>query len=222
VSTSQPSDFQTESPFALARTALLAAVVGLDPAAIERAIRQSLGAGVGWRVYADVFVPVLEEVGRRWAEGHLTVSHERLASEAVGVALRDLLRRVHCPPGAPKLVLACVDAEQHVLPLHGAALLAAHAGWRAVVLGARTPPDALGQAIARLHPSAVALSATVPCAASLFDACAAVMAHRPWLVGGPAALAHRAHLEGLGAQVAANALDLPPFLDQIARPFRSR
>jgi hypothetical protein len=84
------------------------------------------------------------------------------------------------------------------------------------------PPEALGQAIARLNPGAVALSATVPCSASLFDTYAAVMASGAWLVGGPAALTHRAHLESLGAQVAANALDLPPFLAQIARPLRSR
>ena len=62
-------------------------------------------------------VPVLDAVGRRWAEGTLTVSHERLASEAVGVALHDLLRRVSPTPTGPSIVLACVDAEQHVLPL---------------------------------------------------------------------------------------------------------
>lgn len=216
----EPLAFKSESALQQARAALLDAVVGLDPAGIERAVRRSLGVAVGWRVYAEVFVPVLDAVGQRWADGTLTVSHERLASEAVSGALRDLLRQVSPAPAGPTILLACVDAEQHVLPLHGAALMAAHAGWRPVVLGARMPPDDLGQAIARLGPGAVALSATVPCSANLFDAYAAVMAHRPWLVGGASALEHRAHLLALGAQVAANALDLPPFLAQIARPLR--
>ncbi|MCA9546461.1 MAG: MerR family transcriptional regulator [Myxococcales bacterium] len=199
-------------PAEAVRDALLSAVRGMDAEGARLAIHRALTLGPAWRIHEEVFVPVLATIGEAWAAGTLTVGHEHFASEAIGGALRDLLRLMDPPSGARTLLLACVDEEQHSLPLLGVALMGAHAGWRPVLLGARTPPQALAAAATQLKPDAVALSATIHRPGLAWGDYAKAVGRTPWIAGGRAARTDRAALESLGAVVGDYARTLQSFL----------
>jgi methanogenic corrinoid protein MtbC1 len=85
-------------------------------------------------------VPLLREVGDRYARGELAVWQEHLAS----TRLREVLARIWRPlsdraADAPVLVLATLPEELHDLGLHMAATWLSLAGYRIAFLGADTP-----------------------------------------------------------------------------------
>ncbi|MEZ4406063.1 MAG: hypothetical protein R3A52_06275 [Polyangiales bacterium] len=89
------------------------------------------------------------------------------------------------------MLLACVEDEEHVIGLYGAALRLASWGLRTVELGARTPAAALSEAVASVKPDAVGLSVVIApepsrvaaMVSAYADACGAL----PWFVGGAGA-----------------------------------
>ena len=81
----------------------------------------------------------------------------------------------------------------------------AQASFRTVMLGARTPPAAIRQAVQKLQPACVGLSVTIPPPAhrarELVDAYADACNDTPWVVGGQAADALAAMVEERGGAV---------------------
>lgn len=189
-------------PFCVARDRLVQAVERFAPDALEDELRYALCLGAAVAVFERVLAPALEEIGDRWLAGELSVAQEHLASEQIGGAVRDLLRLVQPVGAARTAVLACVADEEHDLPLYGVALRFAQWGFRTTVLGPRTPPDALGQAVAALGPDVVGLSATVAPRAETIAAYGRACGGTPWIVGGAAAGALRAAVEAAGGQIA--------------------
>ncbi|MFD5827211.1 MerR family transcriptional regulator [Lentzea sp. NPDC060358] len=104
-------------------------------------------------VWESVFMPSMVELGDIIAERGQGVEIEHMASSSVLQALRDVPRATG--PGVLAALLACAPEEQHVLALEalGAALSEEGCQWRN--LGARVPPEALCDAVARLRPSVV-------------------------------------------------------------------
>jgi hypothetical protein len=79
---------------------------------------------------------------------------EHLVSRTVS----EVLGAVPRPPAGgppPAILLACADEEQHSLPLEALAAALAEGGVACRLLGARVPPAALRDAIARTGPRAV-------------------------------------------------------------------
>ena len=62
------------------------------------------------------------------------------------------------------MVLACLDEEQHSLPLHAVAAALAERGVAARQLGMRVPSSALASAVRRSGPAVVLLYAAMPVA----------------------------------------------------------
>lgn len=155
-------------------------------------------------LYERVVAPVLVEVGLRWERGELSIAQEHLLSERMELAVRASLRGLERTEG-PLVVLACVDSEQHVLGMLGAALRFAASGARTVVLGAMTPAPAIAHAVRSMAPRMVGLSMSVPSpgARALFRAYGKAIGSTPWVVGGTAAEEHRAAIEAAGGIVAA-------------------
>jgi len=185
----RPSTVAAEGDvYALAVEGIIAAVERFDPESLESAVKQALFLGPSVTVFERVLAPALALVGRRWEEGSLGVGQEHLASEVVSNAVRHLLRLVQ-PEGASRVaLLACFADEEHLIPLHGIALRFAEWGFRTVLLGARTPPHALRQAVAELQPDVVGLSVTVAPppyrARELLEGYAEACGEVPWVVGG--------------------------------------
>ncbi|MCA9545549.1 MAG: MerR family transcriptional regulator [Myxococcales bacterium] len=193
-------------PWQAAIDSIVTAVRRFDPTDLEQNVRRAMLLGSARLIFDRVFAPAMRQIGDEWHAGRLSIAQEHLATVHLGNATRELLRLVQ--PDAPtrQIVLGCVEGEQHLLPLYGSALHFVQWGYRVVILGSDTPPEALAQAIASLHPNAVGLSMTQALppdrAALLFrryaDACGPV----PWMVGGSGTRHHAAQIEGAGGLVA--------------------
>lgn len=138
------------------------AAVALDAAVVSALVLEQVtrrGVVPAWN---DVLVPVLVRVGERWARTGQGVEVEHLVSECVLGVLR-----VHAQQLPPALttravLLACVEEEQHSLPIHALSTALAERRVLTRVLGARVPRPALAAAIRRSGPRAVFLWSQLP------------------------------------------------------------
>jgi DNA-binding transcriptional MerR regulator/methylmalonyl-CoA mutase cobalamin-binding subunit len=182
----EPESFDA---FEAAQARIVGAVLAFDPELVEREVSRAIYLGSAVTVFERVLGPVMRQVGDLWHEGTVSVAQEHIASGVVGNVVRGLARLVQ--PAAPsrRVVLGCVEDEEHVLGLYGVAIRLASWGIRSVELGARTPPEAVADAVARIAPDGVGLSMTMApeptrgarMMAAYAEACAGV----PWFVGGP-------------------------------------
>jgi len=174
--------------FEVAVERIVDAVFNFDPEAIAREVSRGTYLGSAEDVFDKVLAPSLRRVGDLWHEGRISVAQEHLTSGIIEDSARALARLVQPSEPRWRVLLACVEDEDHVIGLHGVAIRIAGWGIRSVDLGARTPPQAVADAVQRLAPDGVALSMTVmheaASRAAMIDAYAAACVGRPWFVGG--------------------------------------
>lgn len=187
----------------VARARLLAAAQRFDASTIDGELARLSMLLDAISLYEKVISPLLVEIGKRWDDGTLSIAQEHMLSDRLEYAMRAALRTLDRPDG-PLVLMACIDREQHVLGMLGAAVKLASSGARVIVLGAMTPPEAIGEAVASMAPRLVGLSACiVPATArALMKAYGQACAGTPWVVGGTAAEALRAPVEEAGGFVA--------------------
>jgi len=140
---------------------LARSLASFDEVAAQAALDRALASLSIDAVLQSVLIPYLHELGEKWERGEISVGQEHFASNVLRGRLLGLARGWDRGVG-PRALLACVQGEQHDLPLliFGIALRA-H-GWRISFLGANTPLGSLVHAIELLAPSAVIVSGTVP------------------------------------------------------------
>ncbi len=215
----RPSQPPNADPFAVAADRIVDAASTLDAHALDQSVQWALSLGSSLDVFDLAFTPALRRIGDLWEQGRLTVAHEHLAAQRVQSAALELLRLAQPAVGAPQALLACFEDEDHVIGLLGVGLKLASWGYRAILLGARTPPQAVARVVEHGSSSLVALSVVIapPTARSreLVDSYADACAEVPWAVGGPAAAGLRAFVEGRGGLVLDSADRLR---ELIARP----
>jgi len=114
---------------------------------------------------ARVVMPLLREVGVRWADGRLAIAQERLVSSLLRARLLSVLNQ-HPREQRPRLLFATLPGEPHELGLLGAALHAHEAGMPVLYLGTGLPALELARVANRLGAAAVALSSVDPGQAS--------------------------------------------------------
>lgn len=115
------------------------------------------------RLFGEVLVPALVEVGDRWERGELLVAQEKQFSQVAGEVIAELSRRhaAREPHGTP-LVAACVLNVRHEHGLRMIVGLLRSEGYQVHYLGADVHPDFLVEAV-RLHrPDALLLSVDLP------------------------------------------------------------
>ena len=191
------------SPFCALRARLLESIRAFDVRALERHVRRALLLGSAHEVFDEIFAPTLSAVGEEWHAGSLSIAQEHLATELLGNATRDLLRAIQPPEGSPCALLACVQDEQHALPLYGSAFHFVGLGYRVVILGVNTPPEALTQPVLLLAPAVVGLSVTQAREGlgALMPRYALACAGTPWVVGGAGAAAVAGPVAAAGGRV---------------------
>jgi len=149
----------------------------LDPAAQARRLRRALEAFdeeeanaildvclAGFSlstVLEDVVPAAMAEIGSRWQDGQATVAQEHFASSVVRGRLLGLGRGWGAGAG-PLALLACLPGELHDLGLIAFGLSLHRRGWRIAYLGADTPLETLDDAVTRLRPQVVVVSASAP------------------------------------------------------------
>lgn len=199
-----PAPAPDADPFLEAQERIVAAVKRFDSHGIESGLRQSMLLGSGAVVLERVVVPVLGRVGELWHDGVISAGHEHLLTEIVVRFAREALNVVQPGSGAPQVLLACFDGELHSLPLYVVAFHFAQLGYRALLLGAMTPPEAVAAAVAALKPHMVGLSVSMPPGvkrAELVQRYADAIGSTPWIVGGAAAGGLRDGVERAGGIV---------------------
>jgi len=135
----------------------------------------------------EVVMPVLREVGERWAAGELTIAQEHFATNVLRGRLLGLARGWGHGNG-PIALLACTSGEQHDLPLMLFGISLRAAGWRIVFLGADIPASTIEQAAESIAPAAVVIAATLPEPLLAVETELAALAARvPVAIGGRAA-----------------------------------
>jgi MerR family transcriptional regulator, light-induced transcriptional regulator len=108
-----------------------------------------------------VVMPLLQEVGLRWADGRLAIAQERLVSSLLRMRLLAVLN----PPRReqrPRVLFATLPGEPHELGLIGAALQAYEAGMPVLYLGTELPAAEIARVAKKLGVAGVALSSVDP------------------------------------------------------------
>ncbi len=130
-------------------------VDGLRQALTQALLRQGLAAAV-----TQLFAPLTVAVGDAWMRGELQVFEEHVFSESLQLVLRQALQSLPAPaaqPG-PRVLLTTLPGESHVLGLLMAEALLCLEGCTCLSLGAQTPPEQIGPAVAAHRADVVALS----------------------------------------------------------------
>ncbi|MFW6725125.1 MerR family transcriptional regulator [Streptomyces sp. MAR4 CNY-716] len=135
---------------------LARAAVRLDASTVQDQLRSAVdtyGVVVAWE---QIIAPTLHAIGRKWmASGESYIEVEHLLSWHVSTVLRSTVT-----PGGdsrPPVLLACMPAEQHSLPIEALWAALVERGLPTRMFGAAVPPEALESAARRLGPCAVVL-----------------------------------------------------------------
>jgi excisionase family DNA binding protein len=170
-------------------------------------------------VLHQVLLPTQIESGARWHANRWGVAEERLCTEACESILT-VLDTVGANQRSDKgrLVVACVEGEQHSFPGRATASDLRGEGWEVNFLGADVPADELRSFVAARSPDAVLLSCTLP--ANLIGAARSVAAvhdaRAPVLVGGAAFGRDEHRANSIGADAwATTAHAATDLLDQV-------
>ncbi|MBO1330616.1 MerR family transcriptional regulator [Streptomyces sp. VRA16 Mangrove soil] len=210
------------SPAALEREyrGISRAATRLDAPTVHTLLSEAVtryGLVAAWQ---EVMVPVLHAVGRKWEEaGDRYVEVEHLLSWHVSRTLQRAVAAVEPPADVPPLVLACVPAEQHVLPLEALSAGLDELGVPQRMFGAAVPVEAVSAAVRRTGPRIVVLWAQARSTASL--PLARHLAETHWGVRGargkPAVMLAGPGWAGRTVRGALHPATLPQALGQIAR-----
>lgn len=118
----------------------------------------------------EVLMPVLREVGERWARGEIGIADEHYATAFAREKIAALFHEMDGGSmGGPLAIVAGLPGEQHELGLMAAAVHLLDAGWRVIYLGMDVPLDELGRVVAGRHPAMVCTSVMRPVQPEQFD-----------------------------------------------------
>jgi hypothetical protein len=129
---------------------LARAAMHMDAPALRDIIEVSIAGHGVVRAWEDVMLPVLVGIGERYQATLKFIEVEHLLSRSVTEALSTVVRPP--PSKLPRVLLTTADEEQHTLPLEALAAALAELGVPTRLLGARVPPNALNDAVARTGP----------------------------------------------------------------------
>jgi methanogenic corrinoid protein MtbC1 len=139
-------------------TELLTALVVFDEAEANAILDSAFSRFSLDHVLAAVVLPMLAEVGVRWARGELTVAHEHFCTGFARARLLAISRGWGSGDG-PLALLACPPGERHDIGLIAFGLALRDRGWRVALFGADTPVETLADVAERLRPAAIVIAA---------------------------------------------------------------
>jgi DNA-binding transcriptional MerR regulator len=138
--------------------AALAALAELNGTEVRRLFSIQFATLGAARFAADFALPLVREIGERWAKGTLSIAAEHLASSVLRALLGSALQPSASSLLGPRIIFATPSGEPHELGLQMAALTAMGAGAMPIYLGAELPLEELLHAVEQTRAGAVALS----------------------------------------------------------------
>jgi DNA-binding transcriptional MerR regulator len=148
---------------------LARAALALDAGAIAQLLDYSLDQAGVVQTWDQLATPVLNALGQEQAATGQCVDVEHVLSAQLLTAFAARVQQLSRPVNRRTIVLACTEHEQHSLPLFALAAALAERQVATTMLGARTPPPALAQAIERTGPAAVFLWSHTPDTAQIAE-----------------------------------------------------
>lgn len=115
---------------------LTSKITGHQVAEALEAERRERGS---WGAVGDALGPVLEEIGRAWARGELSVIEEHVASERLARGLARCGDMIRVPADAPTAFLLTAEGDEHTIGLAMTEVCLREKGWRPLWAGPRTP-----------------------------------------------------------------------------------
>jgi len=201
---------------------ILEALDQFDDATCQRLLSLQLSTLGPVRFAREVALPLVQEIGERWAGGRMGIAPGHLATSLLRSLLGSALQPTATSLLGPRIVFATPTGERHELGLLMAALTALGAGANPLYLGLELPVEDLLAAVEASNAKALALSlVTIPGAqaARTVGALRGGMTSgvRLWLGGSgangfelPAAVESFASLESLEQQVMLLGLENTP------------
>ena len=160
-----------------------------DAAAIYHMISDLLGEGMPFdAILLEVLSPVQNGLGERWRSGDYLISEEHAATSAIETVVALLAGSLEQPEDAKRVVIACVEGDDHSLPGRFLNALLLYRGFRTTYLGGTMPADDLEKFLLEDPPDAVALTCamTTHLPGALASIAAAHNVALPVIVGGDA------------------------------------
>lgn len=140
---------------------VIEALAQLDSLEAERLITAQLSILGPVRFAKEFALPLLVEIGIRWADQRLCVASEHLGSSLLRSLLGSALKPTASHRDAPRVVFGTLPGERHEIGLLIAALTALGAGANPLYLGANLPAAELVRAVEMVGARAVALSVVI-------------------------------------------------------------
>jgi methanogenic corrinoid protein MtbC1/DNA-binding XRE family transcriptional regulator len=113
-------------------------------------------------IYLQVLAPAMFQIGELWCDGKVNVAQEHLATQ-ITLEQMDKLRLIQSIPRSLsyRVMVCCVEGEQHFIAAKMAADLFQMEGWQVDYLGPNVPTAALIEIVSARHPNLLALSITM-------------------------------------------------------------
>jgi methanogenic corrinoid protein MtbC1 len=146
--------------------AYVAALHDWKAAEAEEIIASASEAGVSWqRIFLDLLLPGLRQMGEWWESGEITVGQEHTASGLTERLVARLSPNGHhaaeIGPDAPGVLVGCAPGDYHSIGARMTANFLKAAGFRVVYLGGNVPLEEYVRAVERHAPAAVVLSLSI-------------------------------------------------------------
>lgn len=188
-------DAATPAPHAMVAD-LRAALAAFDEAAANVVFDRALAGYSLETVLGEIVMPYLQELGRLWEVGEISIAQEHFATSIVRGRLLGIARGWGAG-GGPTALLACPPGEQHDLGLIVFGLILRTEGWRIFLLGPNTPIATLAEAADNVLPDLIVVASMRPrLVTAVQDEIAALAARHRVALAGPGATAATADRTG--------------------------
>ena len=127
------------SPWLTYQDRLLQAITAFDEQALHALYNEVLSLYPVDIVTSRLIVPLLRELGERWAEGQGSIAEEHFFSVFLRNELGARFHHLNRDRRGPRLLAACLPGEQHEVGLLLFALAALDRDYQVVLLGPNTP-----------------------------------------------------------------------------------
>ncbi len=149
---------EAADPYEVARARFLEAITRMDVVAADAEISRAATLYPPRVIVKNIVVPLLIEIGQRWAHRDIGIAHEHLATNLIRNLLSSMFRLYPPDESAETIVLATPGGERHEFGILISALLAATRGWRVVYLGTDLPAAEITRAVRLVKARVLALS----------------------------------------------------------------
>lgn len=161
-----PSDL---GPWPSYQDRLLRAIAAFDDAELHEVYNEVLSFYPVDIVTSRLIVPLLRELGERWAQGLGSIAEEHFFSVFLRNKLGARFHHLNRDRRGPRLLGACLPGEQHEVGLLLFALAALDRDYRVVLLGANTPLAELPPVVERTTIQAIVLAGSADFTPSVIE-----------------------------------------------------